>query len=311
MHTKWTADKIESQYGRTVIITGGGSGLGLIVARELAGAGARVVIASRDAKKLSQATDSIKAGHPKAAVEAAELDLANLASVRAFAKSFLASHDRLDVLINNAGVMAAPYRKTADGFELQFGTNHLGHFALTGLLMPALSRLLGARVVTVSSNNHKGGEIHIDDLQGAQHYSRWGAYGQSKLANLLFALELDRRLKASGMPVISVAAHPGYSATNLQLSGPPLRERVVLRLANRLIAQSAEMGALPILYAATDPELPGGSYVGPDGPTEMRGYPTVVQPSDRANDLEMASRLWQISETLTGVRYDLRVRSAA
>jgi NAD(P)-dependent dehydrogenase (short-subunit alcohol dehydrogenase family) len=311
MNAEWTADKIESQYGRTVIITGGGSGLGLIVARELAGAGARVVIASRDAKKLLQATDSIKAEHPKAIVEAAELDLANLASVRAFAKSFLASHDRLDVLINNAGVMAAPYRKTADGFELQFGTNHLGHFALTGLLMPALSRLLGARVVTVSSNNHKGGEIHIDDLQGAQHYSRWGAYGQSKLANLLFALELDRRLKASGMPVISVAAHPGYSATNLQLSGPPLRERIVLRLANRLIAQSAEMGALPILYAATDPELPGGSYVGPDGPAERRGYPTVVQPSERANDLEMASRLWQISETLTGVRYDLRVRSAA
>jgi NAD(P)-dependent dehydrogenase (short-subunit alcohol dehydrogenase family) len=156
----------------------------------------------------------------------------------------------------------------------------------------------------VSSNNHKAGQMRLDDLQGEQHYSRWGAYAQSKLANLLFMLELDRRLKAAGLPMISVAAHPGYSATNLQLSGPPLQERIFLRIANRLIAQSAEIGALPILFAATYPDLAGGSYVGPDGPGEMRGYPTLVQPSDRAKDAELADRLWQISERLTGVRYE-------
>jgi NAD(P)-dependent dehydrogenase (short-subunit alcohol dehydrogenase family) len=200
--------------------------------------------------------------------------------------------------------MAAPRSRTADGFELQLGTNHLGHFALTGLLMPAFNQRVGTRVVTVSSNNHKAGQMRLDDLQGEQHYSRWGAYAQSKLANLLFMLELDRRLKAAGLPMISVAAHPGYSATNLQLSGPPLQERIFLRIANRLIAQSAEIGALPILFAATYPDLAGGSYVGPDGPGEMRGYPTLVQPSDRAKDAELADRLWQISERLTGVRYE-------
>jgi NAD(P)-dependent dehydrogenase (short-subunit alcohol dehydrogenase family) len=165
--------------------------------------------------------------------------------------------------------------------------------------------------VTVSSNNHKGGEIHLYDLQGERHYSRWGAYAQSKLANLLFAFELDRRLKAAGLPMISVAAHPGYSATNLQLSGPPLQERIVMRLGNRFIAQTAEMGALPILYAATYPELAGGSYVGPDGPAEMRGYPTIVQPSDRAKDEAMAQRLWQVSENLTGVRFTMLDQAVA
>jgi NAD(P)-dependent dehydrogenase (short-subunit alcohol dehydrogenase family) len=207
--------------------------------------------------------------------------------------------------------MAAPHARTADGFELQFGTNHLGHFALTGLLMPAFRQRVGTRIVTVSSNNHKMGRLSLDDLQGEQQYSRWGAYAQSKLANLLFALELDRKLKAVRLPMVSVAAHPGYSATNLQLSGPPLQERIVLRLANRVIAQSAEMGALPILYAATFPDLPGGSYVGPDGPAEMRGFPTLVQPSARANDVGLANLLWQISERLTGVRFDVLKLAAA
>jgi NAD(P)-dependent dehydrogenase (short-subunit alcohol dehydrogenase family) len=311
MNTKWTVDQMPDQYGRSAIVTGANSGLGLIVARELAGAGTDVTIASRDAYKGAKAVGAIKAAHPSAKVEVEQLDLANLGSVRAFAKRYLASHDRLDLLINNAGVMAAPYKRTADGFELQFGTNHLGHFALTGLLMPALTELLGARVVTVSSNNHKAGRMHLDDLQGEHHYSRWGAYNQSKLANLLFTLELNRRLQAAGSPVISVAAHPGYSATNLQLSGPPLQERIVLRLTNRFIAQSAEVGALPILYAATAADLPGGAYIGPDGPGEIRGYPSLVQPSERAKDVAVAKRLWQISETLTGVRYDLRVPVAA
>lgn len=303
MNAKWTADQIPDQQGRTAIVTGANSGLGFVIARELARAGAHVIVASRDADRGAKAMGAIKAAHPAANVEVAQLDLASLASVRAFATHFLAGHNQLDLLINNAGIMAAPYRRTADGFELQFGTNHLGHFALTGLLMPAFNQRLGTRVATMSSNLHKGGEIRFDDLQGEQHYSRWGAYGQSKLANLLFALELDRRLKAAGLPMISVAAHPGYSATNLQMSGPPLQERIVMRLANRLFAQPAEMGALPMIYAATYPDLPGGSYVGPDGPREARGYPALVQPSERAMDAAAARRLWEVSEELTGVKY--------
>jgi NAD(P)-dependent dehydrogenase (short-subunit alcohol dehydrogenase family) len=305
MSSKWTSDQIPNQSGRTAIVTGANSGLGLIVARELAAAGARVIATSRDAGKGAKALEIIKAAHPAANVEVAQLDLADLASVRAFAQRILDSHDELDILINNAGVMAAPYARTADGYELQFGTNHLGHFALTGLVLPAFKQRVGTRVATVASNNHKAGKMRLDDLQGEKHYSRWGAYAQSKLANLLFMYELDRRLKEAGLPMISVAAHPGYSATNLQLSGPPFQERIFLSLANRFIAQSAEIGALPILYAATYPELAGGSYVGPDGPAEMRGYPTLVQPTDRAKDVATAKRLWETSEKLTGVRYEL------
>jgi NAD(P)-dependent dehydrogenase (short-subunit alcohol dehydrogenase family) len=303
---RWTTDEMPEQRGRTAIVTGGNSGLGRIVARELARHGARVVIASRDKAKNAEAARAIVAAFPSSTVDAAQLDLANLESIRAFADRIRADHDRIDLLVNNAGVMAAPYRRTADGFELQFGTNHLGHFALTGLLLPLLSGRPGARVVTVSSNNHKGGRLQFDDLQGVRHYSRWGAYAQSKLANLLFAFELDRRLRAARWPMISVAAHPGYSATNLQLSGPPLHERLAMRVSNRLFAQSAEMGALPLLYAATAPELEGGSYVGPDGRGEMRGHPTLVQASRPAHDEEAARRLWDISEQLTGVRYDFR-----
>jgi NAD(P)-dependent dehydrogenase (short-subunit alcohol dehydrogenase family) len=296
------------QRGRTAIVTGGNSGLGRIVASELAKHGARVVIASRDNAKSAEAARAIVAGFPSSKVEAAQLDLANLGSIRAFADRIRAGHEHIDLLVNNAGVMAAPYRRTADGFELQFGTNHLGHFALTGLLLPLLNGRPDARVVTVSSNNHKGGRIQFDDLQGEHHYSRWGAYSQSKLANLLFAFELDRRLKAAEWPLISVAAHPGYAATNLQLSGPPLYERLAMRVSNRLFAQSAEMGALPLLYAATARDVSGGSYVGPDGRGEMRGHPTLVQASARAHDEEAARRLWDVSEQLTDVRYDFRAR---
>jgi NAD(P)-dependent dehydrogenase (short-subunit alcohol dehydrogenase family) len=311
MSTGWTAEQIPDQRGRTAIVTGANSGLGLIAARELARRGAKVVIASRDPAKADAAAEAIRKVVPSANLEVAQLDLASLSSVRAFSQRFLASHVSLDLLINNAGVMAAPYQRTVDGFELQFGTNHLGHFALTGLLLPALRNQPGARVVTVSSNNHKGGQMRFDDLQGERRYSRWGAYAQSKLANLLFAFELDRRLKAAGLPLISVAAHPGYSATNLQLSAPPLYERLVLRLSNRFIAQTAEMGALPILYAATAPGPAGGSYVGPDGRGEQRGYPTLVRASDRAQNAADARRLWEISERLTGVTYDLRALLSA
>ena len=306
MTGKWTAEEIPDQHGRTAIVTGANSGLGRIVARELARCGAEVIIASRDDAKGAEAARAIRAALPSSPVEPAQLDLADLSSIRAFADRIRAGRDHIDLLINNAGVMAAPHRRTADGFELQFGTNHLGHFALTGLLLPLLYERPDARVVTVSSNNHKGGRMRFDDLQGERRYSRWGAYGQSKLANLLFAFELDRRLKAAGWSLISVAAHPGYSATNLQLSGPPLHERLMMRLSNRLVAQSAEMGALPLLYAATAPDLQGGSYVGPDGVGEMRGHPVLVQATERAHDEEAARHLWDISERLTGVRYDFR-----
>jgi NAD(P)-dependent dehydrogenase (short-subunit alcohol dehydrogenase family) len=307
---KWTAEEIPDQRARTAVVTGANIGLGRVVARELARRGAQVIIASRDAAKGAEAARTITAAFPSAKVEAALLDLADLSSIRAFADRIRAGNDHIDLLINNAGVMAAPYRRTADGFELQFGTNHLGHFALTGLLLRLLYERPDARVVTVSSQNHRGGQMRFDDLQGDRSYSRWGAYAQSKLANLLFAFELERRLKTGGWRLISVAAHPGYSATNLQLSGPPPHERLLMRLSNRLFAQSAEMGALPILYAATAPGLQGGSYVGPDGPGEARGHPVLVQATKRAHDEKDARRLWDISEQLTGVRYDFRANSA-
>jgi len=305
MTGKWTAQEIPDQHGRTAVVTGANSGLGRIVARELARHGAKVIIASRDDAKGAEAAGAITAACPSAAVEAAQLDLANLGSIRAFADRTRSGNDHIDLLINNAGVMASPYSRTADGFELQFGTNHLGHFALTGLLLPVLSERSGTRVVTISSNNHKAGKMRFDDLQGERRYSRWGAYAQSKLANLLFAFELDRRLKAARRPLISVAAHPGYSATNLQLSPRPRYERLAMRLSNRLVAQPAETGALPLLYAATAPYLPGGSYVGPDGPAEMRGHPVLVRASAAAYDEKAARRLWDESEQLTGVAYDL------
>src|ERR1700737_657385 len=307
MTRNWTAEEIPDQHGRTAIVTGANSGLGRIVSRELARRGAKVILASRDNAKGVEAANAIKAAFPSSTVEAAQLDLANLSSIRAFADRIRAGNENIDLLINNAGVMAAPYRRTADGFELQFGTNHLGHFALTGLLLPLMYNQPDSRVVTVASNNHKAGRMHFDDLQGEHRYSRWGAYAQSKLANLLFAFELDRRLKAGGSRMISVAAHPGYSATNLQLSGPPPYERLAMRVSNRLFAQSAEIGALPILYAATAPGVTGGSYAGPDGPGEMRGHPVLVQATKRAYNEEDARHLWDISEGLTGVVYDFKV----
>src|ERR687898_1066087 len=227
---------------------------------------------------------------------------ARLESVRAFAERFRASHDGLDLLINNAGVMAPPRRRTADGFELQFGTNHLGHFALTTALLETMEGREDARVVTLSSTAHKMGRINFENLNGDRHYFRWNAYGQSKLANLLFALELDRRLRAAGSTVQSLAAHPGYAATNLQSAGPPLFDRLVMKLSDAVVAQNDEMGALPQLYAATEPGLEGGTYVGPDGAGEHRGHPTIVKPNGAARDEGAARRLWEVSEQLTGVR---------
>jgi NAD(P)-dependent dehydrogenase (short-subunit alcohol dehydrogenase family) len=297
----WDVQDIPDQSGRTAVVTGANSGLGLVTARELARAGASVVMACRNLEKGHAAVDEVRAAAPDAQVQLDELDLASLASVRAFADRFKAPHDGLDLLINNAGVMGSPRRRTADGFELQFGTNHLGHFALTSALLETMEGREDARVVTLSSTAHKMGRINFDNLNGDRHYFRWNAYGQSKLANLLFALELDRRLRAVGSTVKSLAAHPGYAATNLQRSGPPMFDRLVMVASNALIAQSDEMGALPILYAATQPGLEGGTYIGPDGFQEQRGHPKIVKPSARAGDPDTARRLWEVSERMTAV----------
>jgi NAD(P)-dependent dehydrogenase (short-subunit alcohol dehydrogenase family) len=313
MSAKWNAEQIPDQHGRTAIVTGANSGLGLVSARELARHGASVVLACRNVDKGAQAVRQIQASSPGAQVELVPLDLGDLASVESFADGFRSSHehDGLDLLINNAGVMAPPRRQTADGFELQLGTNLLGHFALTGRLLELMEGRTDARVVTLSSSAHKMGRINFEDLQSERRYTRWGAYGQSKLADLMFALELDRRLRASGSTVKSVAAHPGYAATNLQSAAVPALDRVLMQFTNLIIAQSADMGALPSLYAATYPGLEGGSYVGPDGIGEFRGHPQLVSPNRAARDEQVAARLWTVSEELTGVRIELTPQSPA
>jgi NAD(P)-dependent dehydrogenase (short-subunit alcohol dehydrogenase family) len=304
----WTTSDVPDQRGKTVLITGGNSGIGYEAARALAHAGARVVLACRDTNKAEAAADSIQAGNARAEVEALPLDLASLASVRDCAKAFADRYGAFDVLINNAGVMAIPRRTTADGFEMQLGTNHLGHFALTGLLLEQLLATEGARVVNVSSTAHRMGRIHFDDLQGERRYGRWGAYGQSKLANLLFTYELQRRLDASGHALCSVACHPGWAATNLQYAGPRMDNSKLMELLagslNRLLAQDAAMGALPTVYAAAASDVSGGDYIGPNGFREMWGHPGKVSSNARSHDRDAAVRLWEISEQLTGVRYD-------
>jgi NAD(P)-dependent dehydrogenase (short-subunit alcohol dehydrogenase family) len=290
---KWTAQDLPALEGRTFVVTGANSGIGLAAARGLGRAGARVVLAVRDVAKGQAAAASIE-GRP----EVRELDLADLASVRAFTDAW---DGDLDVLVNNAGVMAVPERRTKDGFELHFGTNHLGHFALTNLLLPHVRD----RVVVVASGAHRMGSIHLDDLNWDRHgYQRWRAYGQSKLANLLFMSELQRRLDEGGSSVRALGAHPGWAATNLQHRTENVVQNAFLAIGNRLIAQSEEMGALPTLFAATQ-DLPGDTYVGPDGFQEQRGHPTVVGRSGAARDVETAARLWELSEGLTGVAFPL------
>jgi NAD(P)-dependent dehydrogenase (short-subunit alcohol dehydrogenase family) len=311
----WTAAEIPDQSGRTAVVTGANSGLGFNVALELARRGARVVLACRDVDRAEESANRVRAQAPAAEVAIERLDLAELGSVRAAAAALDARlPEGLDLLVNNAGVMALPHRTTADGFEMQLGTNHLGHFALTGLLLGALRRRPEPRVVTVSSGAHRMGHIAFDDLQSERRYRRWRAYGQSKLANLLFAFELQRRADAAGLPLRSLAAHPGYAATNLQTRAGRMTGNRVDELANRLlnavVAQSDAQGALPLLYAATA-DLPGGSYVGPDGPFELRGHPKLVGASGAARDTEAARRLWAASEELTGVHFDLAPAAAA
>jgi NAD(P)-dependent dehydrogenase (short-subunit alcohol dehydrogenase family) len=305
MTSKWTQNEIPDQQGKVVIVTGGNSGIGYEAALALAVRNAQVILAVRSANKGVEAAGEIRRRYPQAQVTVMPLDLADLKSVRAFAEVFLANHNRLDILINNAGVMALPARKTADGFEMQFGTNHLGHFALTGLLLPALKTTSGARVVTVSSGVHVSGDIHFDDLQWEKKYERWGAYAQSKLSNLLFAYELQRRFTATGINVISVGCHPGYAATNLQSAGPKMDGSTfslwMMKVANVIFAQQAEVGALPTLFAATSAEVNGCDYIGPVG--GMRGYPQKAKSNDKSYDESLAKKLWTVSEKLTGVVY--------
>jgi NAD(P)-dependent dehydrogenase (short-subunit alcohol dehydrogenase family) len=289
----WDVADLPDQRGRIVVVTGATSGLGRATAAALAQAGAHVVLAVRDTERGERAAAGMAGS-----TEVRRLDLADLASVRAFASTWAGS---LDVLVNNAGVMAVPRGRTADGFETQLGTNHLGHYALTNLLL----RHITDRVVTVSSAAHRHGRIDLDDLNWEhRRYRRWAAYGQSKLANLLFTLELDRRLVEAGSPVRALAAHPGYAATNLQLRTGSILQTSLMAVTNRLFAQSDAMGALPTLYAATQ-DLPGGSYVGPDGTGERRGHPTLVGRTAAASDAEMAKRLWDRSAELTGVAFGL------
>ncbi|HYH62777.1 MAG TPA: oxidoreductase [Solirubrobacterales bacterium] len=306
----WSVSDIPSQAGKTWVVTGANSGIGLVTARELARAGARVVLGCRDPERGREALEVASLAATGTEPLLVQLDLADLSSVREFASAVSASGESLEGLVNNAGVMAPPREETADGFELQFGTNHLGHFALTGLLLDRLMASEGeARVVTVSSMAHRTGSMDWDDLQGERDYNRWRRYGQSKLSNLLFANELARRSTARGWGIVSTAAHPGYAATHLQTSGPGLGGGLVSLLnvaamkVTNLIAQSDEKGALPSLYAATAPGVASGAYVGPSGPGEARGHPTLVGSTKAARSEADAKRLWEISEDLTGVSY--------
>jgi NAD(P)-dependent dehydrogenase (short-subunit alcohol dehydrogenase family) len=294
--------------GRRALVTGVTSGLGKVTARELARAGAEVVLAARNPARLAGAESELRRAVPTGSFVPLILDLADLASVRRAAAE-AAALGPLDLLVNNAGVMATPEARTADGFELQLGTNHLGPFALTGLLLPALARSTDARVVTVSSLMAR--TVHTvalsDPRQRTGHYARWNAYGQSKLANLLFTFELDRRVRAAGLPVTAVAAHPGYTRTNLVNAGMNMGRRRVggtIGLAvTGLVGQGVEDGAAPQLWAATEPGLAGGSYVGPGGPFELRGSPRLVRPPAAAQDAALAAALWSLSEAATGVSF--------
>jgi len=303
---KWTAAQIGSQAGKTALVTGANSGIGFQAAAELAAHGAHVLLAVRTPVKGEEAAARIRAASPAASVEVVTLDVASLASVRSFAESFLASDRGLDLLINNAGVMALAKRElTVDGFERQFATNHLGHFALTGLLLPALEKATAARVVTVASLAHRNGKFELDNLQGEKKYVPWDVYGMTKLANVLFASELERRARKSGLTLRSLAVHPGVARTQIFQNGPGMGDikGIITRLFAPLLTQDDARGALPTLYAATNPAALGGQYIGPDGMGELKGWPKVVEPRENGKDPVAAKQLWEASEKLTGVSY--------
>jgi NAD(P)-dependent dehydrogenase (short-subunit alcohol dehydrogenase family) len=300
MNAKWTTDDVPGQHGRLAVVTGANTGLGFETARVLAARGASVVLAVRDTEKGKRAAARIAGAAPGADVTVQPLDLASLDSIRAAAAQLRAAHPRIDLLINNAGVMFPPKQATRDGFELQFGTNHLGHFALTGLLLEQMLPVPGSRVVTVSSQAHRiQARINFDDLQSERSYSRVAAYGQSKLANLMFTYELHRRLWHGMRATIAVAAHPGLAATELTRHTPA----ITAFLYARLISQKPAMGALPILRAATDPGVLGGQYYGPGRLFGTRGYPKLAESSRQSHDTAIQRRLWTVSEELTGVSF--------
>ncbi|PLT29479.1 oxidoreductase [Peribacillus deserti] len=288
---------------KTIIVTGANSGIGYEAAKVLSDRGARVILAVRNEQKGKEAANLIERENKEAKAEVMKLDLADLQSVRDFADSFSKRYSQLDILINNAGVMVPPYQKTQDGFELQFGSNHLGHFALTGLLLPTLKKTPDSRVVTLSSLAHKGAVIDFDNLQGENGYKPMKFYGQSKLANLLFAKELDERFKQHKLPSMSIACHPGITVTNLFKLGQKDAPRFLKKLSE-LFLQKADMGALPTLYAATNDQLQGGEYIGPDGKGNRKGYPAIETPAASVYNHETMKRLWDVSESLTEVTYD-------
>jgi NAD(P)-dependent dehydrogenase (short-subunit alcohol dehydrogenase family) len=296
---KWTEENIPDQSGKVAIVTGSNSGIGFETAHHLVRKGALVILAVRNIEAGTAAVERIKSEIPNAQCEAMHLDLSSLASVRSFAHAFRQQHQKLDLLINNAGVMVPPYTKTKDGFELQLGVNHLGHFALTGLLLDLILKTPNSRIVTVSSMAHRYGEITFDDLNRESDYKPMPTYGQSKLANLLFTYELQRKLDGKETNTIAVAAHPGWTATELQ------RHSGLIDFLNRFFAQTPREGAWPTLYAATAEDVSGSEYFGPDGFYEMRGHPKKVTSNDKSHDAAVADRLWKVSEELTGVQFTL------
>ena len=303
MSKHWTTDNIENQDGRVAIVTGANSGIGFETAAALADKGATVVLACRNPQKANAALAELEARNPAGLLHFIPLDLSDLDSVRTFAAEFRSRFDRLDLLINNAGVMMPPYSKTAQGYEMQFGVNHLGHFALTAHLIGLLDRTPGARVVNVSSVGHRLGRIKFDDLDSTKSYNKTLTYGQSKLANLLFTYELQRRLQAAGSAVIATAAHPGWTATELQ------RNAALFRFLNQFFAQTPADGALPTLRAAIDPALTGGEYFGPANWFELNGPPVQVKSNRRSHDKDVAARLWSVSEELVGTTFEVHTPS--
>ena len=304
---KWTEAEIPVQDGKTVVVSGANSGLGFHTSIALANKGARVIMACRNMEKGEEARQKVQALQPEIEPELWELDLSSLASVRTFAERLVERHGGPDLLINNAGLMVIPYMKTSDGFEMQFGVNHLGHFALTALLWPHISLKPEARIVNVSSAAHHFGKIRFEDIHWDQGYKKWGAYGMSKLANLLFTRGLTRKITESNSSVIVAAAHPGWAETSLQAKGMLMagssRKAGMFNLANRLLAQSGAMGALPTLYAATAPHVESGSFFGPSGFMRMKGWPALEAPNPNRVTPEEAEKLWELSERLTGIKF--------
>ena len=310
---KWTFKDIPSGDGKVAIVTGANSGLGYYTAMGLAENGCEVIMACRDLEKGEKAKAALLKKNPGSNLKLMQLDLSDLASVKDFADAFTTQYKKLDLLVNNAGIMAIPYRKTIDGFEMQFGVNHLGHFALTGLLFEILKSTGGSRIVNVSSNAHKIGKMRFQDINWDKGYKRWKAYGMSKLANILFTFELAERVTAKEIDMKVLVAHPGYADSSLIEKGPEMNGRNFLvkagRLANRLVAQSTEMGSLPILYAATAPEAEHRAYYGPRGFAGMRGYPERTYPNRKKVSKDLQQELWQVSEQMTGVKFPVKAIS--